>query len=636
MAILWILLSTRWSLSSVQAALNVFISVLGTVGLRSFSRFWWRRGSATLLREKGSIPLRALYTFTGPGDAWDLVAILRTRVFEKENWHLLAQLIVVLTITATCMFSGPIAKISLRNGQTIQQRDLKVMQTMKGAGGFSNLLYANVLWNDTIQSLDRANFPTTQMLDYLPPSTEPWTYVANEWDPTWSVACNETHETILPNVVAAGNHSIYEPLQLYSAFRQTFSSAWLDKSRYKITDNFDSWATWTDPQKQLKHVLWFVIIQSDPEVEDRMYTNRDTLELSLTVFHAQNFSAKATDKGMTGEETWMPFGPIQKASYARVECTITRKFKVLDENSIPWVWLNDTDSIAMGYRAYWEYDLEKAAGRGAAVTTPSPRDIFRFYQAYVVAANTNHSVPTPRKVSVWVDTVQLSVVFLIFLLLLSLMTFGGAGRHFFFLGRNKTQIARMYVPDGKIEWMIHAAKSSEVRLEDEAIEEIKFEDRDHFRAGVFGRPGFENIDDTLPAPKLARVYSSRISISNATPSIRSSRSKVRSISPSVVPSRSSSMIVQPIDEEHRSDLQHIPSFTSADGLLDIVVSPAHSNANVLPIHPVSSMDTNMLDPHVPARVPSVDNASRVDKSGHSFEHKADAPKGNFPYSNIPV
>ena len=141
----WIIISTRWGLSSVQAALNVIVSVLGTVGIWSFSRYWYRRGSSNLLSGERDVPLPVLFTFTSPGDAWDLVAVLRTRVFAKENWYLLVQLVVVVAATTACMLSGPIAKVSLKNGRTIQQKELQVLQTTKGGGFLGNLLYANVV-----------------------------------------------------------------------------------------------------------------------------------------------------------------------------------------------------------------------------------------------------------------------------------------------------------------------------------------------------------------------------------------------------------------------------------------------------------------------------------------------------------
>lgn len=596
----WIILSTRWSLSSVQAALNVIISVLGTVGLWTFSRYWWRRGSSRLLCGKRNVSLSALLTFTGPGDAWDLVAVLRMQVLAKENWYLLVQLIVVVAGTLTCMFSGPIAKVSLRTAQTVQQRELQVMQTMKGGGGYGNLLYANVLWNDTIQGLDRAGFPTTQLLDYLPPSIEPWTYVANEWDPTWSVACNNTPETVIPNVMAAGSYNIYDPLDVYPAFRRTYHPSWLNTSEYRIDNNFDSWASWTD-ERQLKHVLFFVLIQSDPAIDDRMYANNDTLQLSISLFHARNFSAQAADPAISGETTWRPIGLVGNATYVRTECNITRKAKVADENLIPWVWTNDTYSIAMGYRTYWEYYLEQTAGRNRPVSTPSPEDIFRFYQAYMIATNTNQSVPSPKKVSVWVQTVELSVAFLVIVILLSLLTFWGTGRYFFFLGRHKSKIKEMYIPDGKLEWMIHAAKSAPIRVGQEIIEGPKVKDRDHFQAATFGHSPFGSSDAGLRAPGLARVYANRSSTSGATPSTKSARPKVRPEAPSVAPSVVPSAPIDRNEKEGRHELKQKSSSASSDSTVEAIVSHARRSSEIPPLDTGVKFNEKMLDPKVQGR-----------------------------------
>lgn len=75
MAHTWINLSTRWSLSSVQAALNVIISVIGTVGIWTFARFWWQRAGARVVRRNSGIPLSALFTVSSPGEAWDAITV---------------------------------------------------------------------------------------------------------------------------------------------------------------------------------------------------------------------------------------------------------------------------------------------------------------------------------------------------------------------------------------------------------------------------------------------------------------------------------------------------------------------------------------------------------------------------------
>jgi hypothetical protein len=266
MTLAWINLSTRWSLASVQAALNVVISVLGTVGVWAFSRYWWQQGGARIVRDNSNVPLSAIFTLSSLGEGWDVLLVLRKRLFGKENWRLLCQLLVVVTITFACMFSGPIAKVSLRSCRTIQKSDLEVRQTVKGSGGDANLLAANVFWNDTITSLDSAGFPKNQLLDYLPPFTAPWTYIAHEWNPTWSMTCEYTPETDLHNVTGSGNYTLYDPVNAFPVYRDTYNPKWLDPTKYRMQADFYGWTTYptTDDNPPFKDVLFIVMMQSDP------------------------------------------------------------------------------------------------------------------------------------------------------------------------------------------------------------------------------------------------------------------------------------------------------------------------------------------------------------------------------------
>ena len=81
----WIDLSTRWSLTSVQAALNVIISIMGVAGIWALSRFWWQRAGTKVVRDNSDIPLSMLYTVTAPGEGWDIIAILRRRAALNRN-----------------------------------------------------------------------------------------------------------------------------------------------------------------------------------------------------------------------------------------------------------------------------------------------------------------------------------------------------------------------------------------------------------------------------------------------------------------------------------------------------------------------------------------------------------------------
>jgi hypothetical protein len=429
------------------------------------------------------------------------------------------------------MLAGPIAKVSLRSSPTVQKSELEVLQAVKGDSFSGNLETAPKLWNDTIQSLNDAGFPTNQLLDYLPTSTADWIYVANEWNPTWSMICSYTEETDLHNVTGSGNGTFYDAIDAFPAYRDTFDPLWFDTSKFRVQQDFDGWENTSiahspnETSHSLSAAFFFTLIQSDPLVDDRMMTNNGTLQMSLSVLHAKDFFASNySDTTEGGARTWRPFGPVGNASFSRVECNITRKPYVLDEDAIPWIWTNDTYDITMGYAQYWMFQLEDAASKNLLLSPPAPKDLLRFYQVYMATSNTIYASPSLRRVSMLKDTVQLSVVFLVILISLTLLTLWQSGRYFIFLRRHKSKLGEIYIPDGKLEWMIHGAKLCEISPK-ESIDSKKAKDRDHFQTAFFGNSNFsdpESPDAGCRPPGLARIYSGRGSISSASPGMKGS------------------------------------------------------------------------------------------------------------------
>lgn len=524
MTFIWINLSTRWDLTSVQAALNVIISVLGTVGVWAFSRYWWQRGSASILRHGSEAPLSSFLILSSPGDGWDILTVLRRRVFSKEHWHLLSQLIVVVAVTLACMFAGPIAKVSLRSTKTIQNTQLEVLPTIKGDGYEANLLEMNVLWNNTIQSLDQANFPINQMLEYLPPYTSPWIYEPSQWNPTWTSMCNFTEETPLRLVSAVGNYTFRNPIDAFPIYRDTYDPAWLNSSKYRTQVDFSAWSK-TEPAFIFEEALFFILIESDPAIDDRMYTNNATMEISFSVLHFSHFNATdLTDATLDAEDTWRFVGPVRNASFTRIECNISREPVVPDEDAIPWIWTNDTYSITFGFRTYFSSILESDASKGLPVPTPTPLDILRMWQTYFATVNTIYAFPTPRVVSVWMETVQLSMGLLLTLLILTALIIWTSGRYLIFMMRNKAKLEKLAIPDSKLEWIIHGAKVIVAGEEEEAAPVMIQRDRDHLLMATFGHRNSEvKLADTgllVQKPGLARIHVTRTLSSTASTSIK--------------------------------------------------------------------------------------------------------------------
>lgn len=511
MTIAWISISTRWSLTSVQASLNVIISVLATIGVWAFSRYWWQRGSQKVLRGTSDVPLSSLVTLSSPGEGWDAAFVLRKRMFAKENWWLLFQLLVIAAVTAVCMLAGPVAKASLRSTYTAQLSKLGVLQAVKGDSFLANRVSANVQWNDTMQSLNQAGFPYDQVLDYLPPATAPWMYKPREWPRAWSASCKQYDETLI-SLTASGNATWAHPLDAFPKYRDTYDSSWLDQSRNRFQADFaKEWSYQNDQEVLIKDAIFWVLIQSDPAVDGRMYSNAATLQLSISAVHARNFRCRTYDDStQAGLDNWRPIGPVENASYSRVECNISRNADsgVLADD-VPWIWTNDTHSITNAYRTYWATEVGEKSSKNLTVAAPTPQEIMRFYQAYMISVNTWLSRPSTRSVSVWKDTVQLHSTLLVVLILLAALELWLAIRYFWFLRRNKLGLKSACVPDGKLEWMIHAAKLASQDEEDARNEITKAKDRDFLRRASFG-----NVSDVSIRPmELARVYTNRGSVS---------------------------------------------------------------------------------------------------------------------------
>lgn len=500
------------------------------------------------------VPLSALINLASPGEAWDAATTLRKRAFHKENWRVLLQLIVIITVTLATMLAGPLSKVSLKDSVTVQDKELGVLKAIViNDSSTANILNANVLWNETMDSLDQAKYPYNQMLDYIPPADVPWTYTTKQWDPTWRMECDHTPETILSNVTGSGNATFGNPLEAFPSFRNTYKDSWLDRSKYRISQHFCGWGV-PSRNPPLVEYLFFVVIQSNPEMEDRMYTNNETLQISISVLHVQNFSAtNREDVGQTGAAVWLPDGPVGNATYTRAECNITREPKVSKGSAEAWIWTNDTDSVGISYAHFWTHQVAQFDARNLTIPTPTPETLLRFYQSYMISVNTLSSFPTLQKVSVWMDTVQLSLISLILIAILTGLILWQTSRYARFLIEHTSRLKEVAVPDGKLEWIAYAAKTLNHNVKDER-EGKPPEDRDYIRKATFGIfPGDVEVSDAVPRrPSFARVSTNKVSVSK----VSVSKVSVSKVSPvSNLSSLSKATTKEPLPSSSEDDIE---------------------------------------------------------------------------------
>jgi hypothetical protein len=94
MSATWIILSTTWDFANVQVTLNIIISLPGTIDIWTFSRFWYQDSSSKILRHE-HVAFLSLFTFTSPGEAWDIL-LLKGNIFQSQVFPILAQAISVV------------------------------------------------------------------------------------------------------------------------------------------------------------------------------------------------------------------------------------------------------------------------------------------------------------------------------------------------------------------------------------------------------------------------------------------------------------------------------------------------------------------------------------------------------------
>ena len=78
-------------------------------------------------------------------------------------------------------------------------------------------------------------------------------------------------ETVLQNVTALGNYTLYDPVNVFSVYRDTYDSAWLDTSKHRIQADFTSWTTLNgEINPPFTDVLFLILIEPDPQKYGRM------------------------------------------------------------------------------------------------------------------------------------------------------------------------------------------------------------------------------------------------------------------------------------------------------------------------------------------------------------------------------
>ncbi|KAL5328102.1 hypothetical protein ACEPPN_005810 [Leptodophora sp. 'Broadleaf-Isolate-01'] len=292
MASVWVICPKWWSLSAAQSALSAVIVILALVSTYALNEVTYRHACNRIFNTYHKTPLSVLLPITSLGEAWETVRRRKLKMLRKKNRGRLILSITIAMITMLPTWSSAITNAAVQNRLAVRRENINTSWTTKGDGSTGNLMDAGPLWNDTISSLNQANFPYDQLLEFLPELTEPWVYVSQEWARTWTMACNYTPETPLPHVTGSGDNTFYYPIDDFAAYRDTFDQRWLAAPEFRIDSDWTVWSNSTlADDAPFKEALWFTLVQSNPMVNHRSQTNNETLRVSLSALHAQDFRA---------------------------------------------------------------------------------------------------------------------------------------------------------------------------------------------------------------------------------------------------------------------------------------------------------------------------------------------------------
>lgn len=454
MAHLWFVLTTHLSLEDVQAALNVLIAVLSAASIFTFARFCWQSATLHLTRNR-DVPVASLLSLTSPGEVFTVLRFLHYRTVTTRRYRLiLAQAVVIVALSTAAFLSGPIARFSSRRSHVIGQRETR--GALASNTGFDSMVDSDVEWNQTKSSIEAAGFPMDQLLDFLPDTTVPWVYRADEWNNTWHLNCTFTPETpikleVLANVSESGGDWMVQIPGLKSILPEPFSvePLLLEPGITSSYQGFMATPIHGSEMRRLSSLMFLFYTIQAPQ------TKHPDISMSVLIagVHVQN--ALGFRNGSYA------VGPVDRSSYSRTICDLHRNPKSVNETYIAYpniyVYADDTFSEALVEHYYSNWF--RAFHNHEPAPLPTPEDMLRFYQAYTISKDTIVDYPVTRRLSNTIPAVELSSIFLAVVLADALLILLGLLYHSFFLLRYRSQVVHM--PESKLDWLLQSLKEAD-------------------------------------------------------------------------------------------------------------------------------------------------------------------------------
>lgn len=428
----------------MQATLNVIISILSTLCMFIFVRLCWQRGARHVARER-SAPLESLLSINTLGEVFDTFLLFGTRLVSFHHGSTLAQCAVIVIFSITAIVSGPIARFSTQRGRIIREQDVTGLLATRFHGGIDN---ANVGWNLTHSRLNQADFPLNQLLDYLPDNSVNWAYDASQWNSSWTLECELFPQTsvALETVGNCTQDLVDEVPSLDAVF---------DWSKYDYRRGI--WSAF-QVNPVLKDVLLFMTAVSESNYSESEDTYR-----SMSVMIASIYMHNVPINEDSDTTCSFGVGRSERSSYTKIECSVRRRDSVPDAFNLafPDIRFGYERSLPTALSAYYTARHIQESTSDEPITIISPEELIRFYQTYTVTKDTQYRHPVTRRLSVELQVVQISTIFLTIAALAALLITLGLAYHALFILLHFETVRT--VPQSKIDWIIQSIHHAEAR-----------------------------------------------------------------------------------------------------------------------------------------------------------------------------
>jgi energy-converting hydrogenase Eha subunit E len=185
-------------------------------------------------------------------------------------------------------------------------------------------------------------------------------------------------------------------------------------------------------------------------------------------------------------------GIAEHASYTRAECSLNRPQTVPDENHMAYPGSGDVNSIPTGYTEYFQARFTQESTSDSEITVITPDVLVRFYQAYLIAKDTLYHEPVARVLSVELPNVELSTIFLIICLLVTLLLAIGLTKYLLFMLKHRATM--VVTPETKLDWMLQSLKEAAVTTTSPVADKHSFRRSDKTFSSTIS-------EDLTPLPK---------------------------------------------------------------------------------------------------------------------------------------